>query len=705
MSILHIPVFHGMAPRRAPRKLTQAQSVNARNCELFSEELRPLRTGIDVDVPSKEGDIETIYLLGSLWLHWTTDVDVVRSPLYLENQLRVHYSGDYFPKSTDDTLAEASPGTDYPTDYYRLGLPPPDNAPTVGSTGGSANDIERSYVYSFVSPWGEEGPPSDPGAHVGKSDATSWDLTAIDETPPNSFTISNVFVNLTTLDLVFTENHFLETSEYIEITGQLTGSGALLTAIAGVWQVTRIDETTVRIPLDTTGAFTGPGTTAVEREAPINTGTGWTRRIYRTLAGDFRFVADITSGTTYTDAVSDVALGEDLPGGLVEASQWKSPNGNIKGLTGFPGGSLVGFFGNTVAFSEPNVPSAWPEAYQYTFNFTVVSIAVVGNMVVVATDGFPSLIIGDNPAAMVQTQLEVFQACVSKRGMASLVNGAIYPSPDGLVYVPSAGMPQVITQPYFKKKDWQEFGPTSMIANVYDDRYYGFYTNGGENRNESGGIVFDVKEPGATFTTLSIQADALHSDIEADNLFIMSGNTISQYDSGGSYLIYTWLSKLFTVASPVCFKCAKVKLTLGEGVTTSELNAALLAAIAAVDLQLEATALSAVNGADNNYISGAIAGGPVCQYTVAGGPYTDAVADLGRGISAFMDVYAWYDDGSGDIARHHVHRQQLTNSKPFRIGNVAKGYLADQWEVEFNCNDAIIHEVTLATSMIELKRI
>ena len=708
MTVLYIPITHGIAPRLAPRKLSSAQSQIARDCDLFSEELRPLRDAIEVDTPTKVGTKKSIYLLGSLWLHWLTDVDVARSPLYLENDLRVHYTGDVNPKSTDDTLASAS-GTDYPTDFYRLGIPRPDVAPTVGHTGGTGNDVERSYVYSFVSDWGEEGPPSPVGTHVGKADATSWDITTIDATPPNQWThaadISTITFSSGTLVTVVLQagsNHFVETTEYLTISGTTTGTGDLYTDIIGTWAVTRVDELTFTfvLPAITSGTYTGGA--VIDREAPLQL-TDWTKRLYRTIGNNFRFVADGITGTAYTDTVADEDLGELLPGGLDSTKWWKAPNGSMQGMIAFPGGILAGFFGNTLAFCEPNVPSAWPEQYQYTFNFDIVAIGIVGNSVVVATKGFPSLVIGDHPETMVPTELELFQSCVSKRGMASLVNGVMYPSPDGMVYVPAAGMPSIITQPFFKKKDWALFAPETFNAGVFDDRYYAYYENGGEGGNERGGIIFDLKEPGATFTTSSVFADAVHSDIETDDLYLVNDGDITQWDTGGRFFTYTWLSKLFTTGRPVSMTAAKVKITLGNGVTSGEAAAAILAAITALELSLATTALNpATFGNDNNYVAGSFGGGVVGEYSAAGGPYVTAVADIGGTITALLNIYAWYDNGSGSIERHLVHVQDLSNSRPFRIGNVDKGFLSDNWEVEVNANDVIVHEIMLATSMRSL---
>lgn len=709
MTILHIPIFHGIAPRVAPRRLTKAQSQIARNCELFSEELRPIRDLIEVNTPSKVGVKQSIYLLDDLWLHWITDVDVARSPLYLENEERIHYTGDYNPKSTDNTLADASPGTDYPTDFYRLGMPRPDTAPTVNHTGGTSNDLERSYIYTFVSDWGEEGPPSAAGTHVGKVDATQWDLTTLDATPQNQWTnteISSITFSTTTVtvNLAASEHHFFETTEYAIISGTFTGTGSLPTDIIGTWQVTRVDEDTFtfELPVAPTGTVTGFAAGFIDREAPLQL-TGWTKRIYRTLGGSYYFVDD-TTGTTYTDTTTDENLGELIPWEeLSEEHWWKAPNGDMQGLTTFPGGVLAGFFGNTLALSEQNIPSAWPEEHQYTFNYNIVSIGVVGNTIVVATEGFPSVVIGDQPASMVVSELEIFQACVSKRGTVSLFNGVMYPSPDGLVYVPAVGLPEVITQKFFKKKDWQLFSPETLISDLHDDRYYGFYTGGGVDADETGGIIFDPKEPGAAFTTLGITATATYNDLESDDLYLMNGDNIVEYDNGGDFLTYTWLSKLFTTAYPLCFRAAKVKLSIGDGTTTGEQAAAIAAAIAALEIQLAETELSATfGGSNNNYVSGAIGGFAVGEYSVGGGPYAAAVAGVGTPIDSSMNLYGYYDDGSGSIERHLVYTKNLTGNKPFRLPG---GYLSDQWEIEFNGSDVRIHEVVLGTSMEELSRV
>ena len=708
MTILHIPVFHGIAPRIALRKLNPAQSQIARNCDLFNEELRPLKDSIVVNTPSKVGTKLSIYLLPTnIWLHWITDVDVARSPLYLDNESRIHYTGDYNAKSTDTTLAVAGAGTDYPNEFYRLGIPRPDSGLALSHTGGIGNDFERSYIYTFVSAWGEEGPPSPVVTYTGKADATSWDLSGMNTTPPNTWDgadIASVVLSAgttVTITMATTFNHFLIDDEWIEISGTIVGTLDLPDDIIGFWQVTRVSELAFSITLPVASSGTVTSGTVVDREAPLQQ-TGWTKRIYRTLGGSFYFVDDET-GTTYIDSIADEDLSEIIPwDGLSERNWWKAPNSNMKGMIAFPGGILAGFFGNKLAFSEPGIPSAWPEKYQYNFNYDIVSIGVVGNTVVVTTNGFPSVVAGDHPSSMVVSELEIFQSCVSKRGTASLVNGVLYPSPDGIVYVPSVGLPSIISRPFLKKNDWDKFAPSTMVAILYDDRYYGFYTGGGENSDESGAIVFDPQEPGATFTTLSSIATAVHNDLETDAMYMMEGGVINKFDSGGSFLTYTWLSKLFTTRYPVCFKAAKVKLTLGDGVLPGQVSGAIAAAIEALEIYLADTILDTAFGTENNFYGGGVGMSAVGEYAFADGPYTHAVEDISAsGLKAYMRYYAWYDDGVGYIERHLVHTEELNNNQPFRL---PAGYTSDSHEIELNCSDVTIHEVLLGTSMKELTK-
>jgi hypothetical protein len=58
----------------------------------------------------------------------------------------------------------------------QLGVPAPTNAPTVAITGGSGINITRSYVYTYVNLFDEEGAPSNPVTATGHLNGT-WTIT------------------------------------------------------------------------------------------------------------------------------------------------------------------------------------------------------------------------------------------------------------------------------------------------------------------------------------------------------------------------------------------------------------------------------------------------------------------------------------------------------------------------------------------------
>ncbi|MDK2957793.1 MAG: hypothetical protein PWQ57_3291 [Desulfovibrionales bacterium] len=154
-----VPVFSAAKPRISPRLLDANNAQIAENCDLQRGTLAPLAgLGPVAVIDAGEGDVRTIYKLqNGDWRCWTTDVDVAEAAVNDANS-RIHYTGDGYPKQTDATGA-----------VLRLGLPQPSAPLTVQlSPASPADDAEiarsASYVYTFVTEWGEESEPSPPTA-------------------------------------------------------------------------------------------------------------------------------------------------------------------------------------------------------------------------------------------------------------------------------------------------------------------------------------------------------------------------------------------------------------------------------------------------------------------------------------------------------------------------------------------------------------
>lgn len=166
------PPFHGIAPRIDRSMLPDGYAQIAHNCKFEQGNLRPFN-GISANLATlgKTGLVRSLYLYeNSYWLHWTETppVHVVPSLIASDPHKRLYWSRGTsgYPQMADFT-AITSGGTSYPMAAYRLGLPAPTSALTW-TVQGTANpdppetgtQVDRLYVYTFVSSFDEESVPS-----------------------------------------------------------------------------------------------------------------------------------------------------------------------------------------------------------------------------------------------------------------------------------------------------------------------------------------------------------------------------------------------------------------------------------------------------------------------------------------------------------------------------------------------------------------
>lgn len=165
--LVQLPTFNGVSPRVTPRLLGETFATIARDVKLWNGSLRPWRGLTAVATLNRPGTEKTIYRFGQdaltdadYWFSWTTDVDVVRSPVATGE--RTFFTGDGAPKVTDTTLALTGGGP-LPNAAYTLGVPSPTLAPGAGdlavsgTAGPNEQPVDRYFVYTFVNSWGEEG--------------------------------------------------------------------------------------------------------------------------------------------------------------------------------------------------------------------------------------------------------------------------------------------------------------------------------------------------------------------------------------------------------------------------------------------------------------------------------------------------------------------------------------------------------------------
>ncbi|MGL4558334.1 MAG: hypothetical protein ACRCV5_12575, partial [Afipia sp.] len=178
--------FGGLIPRMSDRLLPPMAATLARNVKLLQGELRGFRAlreeanffdYINVRRAFRVKDNDGLY--EDTWLTFDSlNVDVVRSPIVNDAWDRYYWAGDGRPKYNTSFRIHAQ------QDEYYLGIPTPTTAPTVTPAASMYADQTRVYVYTFVSAFGEEGPPSPPTQEIG--DEGTWTISGMSTTVPDS---------------------------------------------------------------------------------------------------------------------------------------------------------------------------------------------------------------------------------------------------------------------------------------------------------------------------------------------------------------------------------------------------------------------------------------------------------------------------------------------------------------------------------------
>lgn len=528
MAGLRIVPFLGMLPRVAERLLGDGAAVDATNVDLTSGEIRPIKQPFLVHTPSIPGPWPTVYRAehndAQVWMTWSVDVDIVRSPLPPAVEPRYYWTGD-----GEMRYARFS---DLPSGAFAVGAPRPKSAPAVSVSGGSGIDVTRVYVYSFYSPLDEESGDSPASAlTTGKVDGT-WAISGMDAFPANLGTGTAAYAGgVTTFNN--TGNHWLRVGDEVVIAGQTVALSAVTS------------NTVFKVP----GNFAAA--TAWARKAAWNT-TGMKRRLYRSAgsSGNYQLVHDDV-GTSYNDTLTDAQiLGDELI-----SQAWEPPPADLKGLIALPNGALAGFFNNQLCYSEPYQPHAWPIEYRRATDHEIVGIQSYGTTVVACTAAVPYVAQGTEPTNVTLESVDQVWPCLSKRSVISIGDGVLYATSHGLAYIGLSGA-NIWTQPFFSRTEWLPLNPASMVSAMAEGRIFVRWVG---QSGDKGVMVFSPAEAGTGLTLLSDCPDELYSDPRNGKLYLVGSEGIQQYDAGiGARLDFSWKSKEYHMPMPLNLGVAKV---------------------------------------------------------------------------------------------------------------------------------------------------
>ena len=161
MTGFKLQTFSGQAPKVYARLLPEDMAQVATNCRLDSGRLEPWKSNSSSSVSFATGTIsastKTIFKYSSsVWIASNSELDIVRSPVAEDQHERIYLTGSSFPQMS--TAQIIGNGT-----YFRLGIPKPADlasvalSPTPSANAETEVPQSRSYIFTYVSYYGEEG--------------------------------------------------------------------------------------------------------------------------------------------------------------------------------------------------------------------------------------------------------------------------------------------------------------------------------------------------------------------------------------------------------------------------------------------------------------------------------------------------------------------------------------------------------------------
>jgi len=413
--------------------------------------------------------------------------------------------------------------------YSSPGFPITTTANTEGKIDLGGFDQNRTYAYSWYTPWEEESIASGPSNELILKEGQVVTVTNLPSAKPsgnnfvrgiklyrtipstagtNYFLLNTLWfpVNLTRVERaggvaeVTTEfPHNLSIDDRFKISNCAVASFNITGGIV----IDVVDDYTFR--------YTNPG--ADESPTPVATGTLYYDVSQTPGTSTPQYWGD--SSYTFTDDFNASLLLTAL-----ESDNYDTPPAGLKGLVAMQNNVLAGFVANEIYFSEPNLPHAWPAQYKVTIEPNVVGLAPIGGALFILTESYPYIIQGSDPASGFTAQrIDLQYPCLNIKSIVTLNGGVVWSSHDGLAFYSPFSGAQLVTKFNYNNDTWStDLDPTTIVGTFYSDMYFASHS--------TGAFTFERDEKlGGIFVTLG-------EDDLIENLLLENGNTLLLEDNG-----------------------------------------------------------------------------------------------------------------------------------------------------------------------------
>lgn len=270
-------------------------------------------------------------------------------------------------------------------------------------------------------------------------------------------------------------------------------------------------------------------------------------QVYRSASGNegdaFQLVpnpSNILGWPVATTAITDDLDPTELQG-TCRTLTWDEPPATLKGILAGENGGGAGFTGNDWCPWVNFYPYAYRVQDRKSTEHPIVGQGIINSTYVVLTRGHPYFITGTDATAMSSDPKRDGQACLSARGIVSMLGGVVYPGPDGLIFATLNGFKN-ITGPLeqggfdlYTKEEWEALSPSTLFAAELEGCYvYSFGT---------GGAVYSLNIATGKLTKLDVTASAFYRDALTDRLYAATGTTITALFASTTRRTAVWESK------------------------------------------------------------------------------------------------------------------------------------------------------------------
>ena len=467
---------------------------------------------------------------------------------------------------------------------------------TDGKVALAGGTQERTYVYTWLTPWGEESIASVPSEAIYVKEGQKITLSGLPtENPSSSHYIRGLRIYRTLASASSTEYYRLSTLWFPQqILGFTRADNEAFARckdphnlLIGDMVKVRSAEaanaefnTAVTVPAtsevtNADGSVVAATAEYIEYSAEVidihddftfiykNTGADTTGESSEQSAqlihdvsenlGDVPRFWDVTDGGVaddYTDDFIHTSLSE-----ILSSDNYDAPPKDLTGLRVANNNILVGFFSNQVCFSDTDSPHAWPLDYRITLDSDIVAIEPTSGYIVVLTKEYPYTISGSNPTTMTVSRIDTMYPCLSKRSVVNTGYGVVYATHGGLaVYSVTKGL-ELVTKLVHDWNTWPAaVTPHDVVGHFVDGAYFGSHPK------ESFIFEADAKV-GGYFSTVSTTFDSAWTDQNTNQLFFTKDDTgyVYEWDAEDTpKLTASWKSKTLVTKPFINLGAAKV---------------------------------------------------------------------------------------------------------------------------------------------------